>query len=209
VVSSSLIGRSLEIPLGAGTVHFVRGCGCSVVDTWGSTAEERAAAYPCDGLIEGPHNALFRAVDVDAPAELVFRWLCQMRVAPYSYDLIDNLGRSSPRHLTPGLDQLEVGQQFMIFRLVAFEDGRSITLDSNTKLFGRVVGTYLICLTGSESCRLVVKLGIATPQHLFGSLRQRLLAAGDLLMMRKQLLTFKARAERDAASSRARIATGL
>lgn len=176
-------------------------CDLSAIDTWGSTAEERAAPYPCDGLVDGPHTVLFRAVDVAAPPDLVFRWVCQMRVAPYSYDLLDNLGRRSPRELTPGLDQLEVGQQFMIFRLVSFEPGRSITLDSNTMMFGRVVCTYRIVPIDVDSCRLVVKLVVGTPRHPFGSLRQRLLAAGDLVMMRKQLFTFKALAERDFSSS--------
>jgi len=42
-----------------------------VVDTWGSTVEERAAAYPCDGLAPSPDAVLFRAIDVRAPAPVV------------------------------------------------------------------------------------------------------------------------------------------
>jgi hypothetical protein len=137
-------------------------------------------------------------MDVDAPVEIVFRWLCQLRVAPYSYDWIDNLGRRSPRHLTPGLDRLEVGQRFMtIFRLVSFEDRRSITLDSTTILFGRVVGTYVVAPTAEQRSRVVVKLIFASPRGLRGSVTRRLLPAGDLVMMRKQLRTLKTLAERD------------
>jgi hypothetical protein len=170
----------------------------SVVAAWGSTVEERAAPYPCDGLIPHPDGVLFRAVDVDAPRALVFRWLCQLRVAPYSYDCIDNLGRRSPRQLVPGLERLEIGQRFIIFRLVSFDDGNSITLDSNTAIFGRVVATYAVTAAASDRSRLVVKLAFAAPRSLYGAIAQKVLPAGDLLMMRKQLLTLKALAERDA-----------
>jgi hypothetical protein len=169
----------------------------SVVDEWGSTLGEREAAYPCDGLLDGP-DVLFRAVDVDAPSALVFRWLCQLRAAPYSYDWIDNLGRRSPRYLTDGLDRLEVGQRFIIFRLASYEEGMSITLDSTTGLFGRVVVTYRVVPVEVDRSRLVAKLIFLAPPGLYGWVMRRLLPAGDLVMMRKQLLTLKALAERDA-----------
>jgi hypothetical protein len=176
-----------------------------VVVTWGSSPHERAQVYPCDGLVDDA-DAVFRAVNVDAPAQLVFRWVCQLRTAPYSYDWIDNLGRRSPRELIGGLERLEVGQRFMtIFRLVCFEEGRSITLDSTTALFGRVVGTYTIVPTGANRSRVVVKLLISGPPAIRGWITRCVLPAGDLIMMRRQLLTLKALAERDARRSAASV----
>jgi hypothetical protein len=169
----------------------------SVVETWGSVPSEREAAYPCDGLLDS-RDVLFRAVDVDAPSPLVFRWLCQLRKGPYSYDWVDNLGRRSPRQLIDGIDRLEVGQRFMIFRLASFEEGVSITLDSITALFGRVVITYKVVPVEADRSRLVAKLIFSTPPGPYGWVMRRLLPAGDLVMMRKQLLTLKALAERDS-----------
>jgi hypothetical protein len=172
----------------------------SVVDAWGSTAGERAEPYPCDDLIEGPRSELFRAVDVEAPAAVVFRWLCQLRAAPYSYDWLDNLGRRSPRELTPGLDELAVGQRVMtIFRLASFEPGRSITIDGTTKLFGYLAATYRAVPVDEGRSRLVAKLAVAPRRGSVAWVMDRVLPAGDLVMMRKQLLTLKGLAERDAA----------
>jgi hypothetical protein len=179
----------------------------SAVDAWGSSAHERTLEYPCDALLDAPDRVLFRAIDIAAPSDLVFRWLCQLRVAPYSYDWIDNFGRRSPRRLIDGLDALEVGQRFMIFRLASFEPGRSITLDSTTALFGRVVMTYLVTPTTSDTSRLVAKLAFVAPRGLYGALMRRILPAGDLVMMRKQLLTWRALAERDARETESRRPT--
>ena len=175
-----------------------------IITDWGSTASERGQWFPCDPRLDAPDDVLFRAVNIAAAPELVFRWLCQLRAAPYSYDLVDNFGRRSPRKLTPGLDQLEVGQRVMrIFTLVDFEVGRHLTLEltdaASRRLFGDLVVTYRVT-PAAGGARLVVKLVVRRPR---GPLRllSGLLPAGDLVMMRKQLLTLKRLAEATATAT--------
>jgi hypothetical protein len=181
--------------------------------SWGATAEERAASYPCDAVLPESDAALFRAVDVDAPTTVVWRWLCQLRAAPYSYDWIDNLGRRSPRRLIAGLERLRAGQTVMtIFELVSFAPEDHMTLlvskPSAIRLFGRVAGTYRIATRPRGGCRLTVKLLARYPGGLYGVLLRWLLPWGDLIMMRKQLLTLKALAERDATPDRPAMRQG-
>ena len=169
------------------------------ITDWGSTAAERAASLPCDRLLADPDDVLHRAVDVAAPVPVLFRWLCQLRVAPYSYDWIDNFGRRSPRRLVPGLEQLAAGQRVMrIFRLADYEVDRHLTLvlddPLGRRVFGEIAGTYHVA-PGERGARLVVRLLVRRPGVPFGWLAP-LLPAGDLVMMRKQLLTLKALAER-------------
>ncbi|HEY0447934.1 hypothetical protein [Actinophytocola sp.] len=168
-------------------------------EIWGATPAEIADHYPCDDLVPGPTESWFRAVDVDASPAAVYRWLCQLRVAPYSYDLIDNLGRRSPRTLTPGLSALAVGQRVAtIFTLVDFVPGRELTLRLTDRQGLRMFGDLAITYRATASThpvpdrsprptpgRLVAKLAVsATPRSY---LRRRLLAWGDLVMMRRQL----------------------
>ncbi len=160
-----------------------------VVYEWGTTAGERSEPLPCDRLIPAPAATFHRAVDVNAPAETTFRWLCQLRAAPYSYDLIDNRGRRSPQQLTPGLEQLEAGQRVMtIFRLAEFEQGRSITLTSRTWTFGDVVCTYRVEGRGPDRSRLLARLHVRPNGALRSLALHTVLGPGDLVMMRRQLL---------------------
>jgi hypothetical protein len=170
------------------------------VREWGSTEDERRRSYPCDSLLRDADHALFRAVDIAAPAATVFRWLCQLKVAPYSYDWIDNAGRQSPQALIDGLDRLEVGQRFMtIFELREFEAPGSITLWHEGPVFGRVAVTYHVEGDGNRS-RLLVKLLVADPRGPLGLITRHVLPAGDLVMMRRQLRNLKALAEADPAA---------
>ena len=163
--------------------------------TWGSTPAERARPFPCDRWVEHADTPLFRAIDVDAPAAVVFRWLCQLRVAPYSYDWIDNFGRQSPRQLLPGLDALAVGQTVMtFFELVDFERDHHVTARMRTP-FGALAGSYVVVPVSPSACRLIVKLAVRYPRGPLGWTARWLLPWGDLIMMRKQLLTLKSLAE--------------
>lgn len=174
----------------------------STVASWGSTATERSERFPCDRLIETPDHAMFRAVDVAAPADVTFRWLCQLRAAPYSYDKLDNFGRRSPQDLTPGLERLERGQRFQtIFRLAEFEPGRSLTMLSSGPVFGRVACTYRSDPCGDRRSRILVKLLVVYPRWPHGPLLRLLGPPGDLVMMRRQLLNLKGLAERQSASA--------
>ena len=170
--------------------------------TWGSTAAERAAPFPCDARFPDTDEALFRALDVAAPAPLVFRWLCQLRATPYSYDWLDNGGRRSPRRLTPGSDELAPGQRFMfIFRLVAFARDEHLTLmlgGPGAVLFGEAAITYRVIAVDDARSRIVVKLLLRYPFWGRWRVLRTLFAWGDLIMMRKQLRTLGGLAERMA-----------
>ncbi len=182
----------------------------SVAYTWGTEEAERRLPFPCDRYLEQAEAAYFRGITVRARPATLFRWLCQMRVAPYSYDWIDNGGRRSPRTLTPGLEELAVGQSVMrIFTLVDFARDRNLTLrikhgPGAFGLFGDLGITYLIVPESPERCRLLVKIVTRYPRGLTGALMRWGLPWGDLVMMRRQLLNFKTLAEVSAESVRDR-----
>ncbi|GAC1359877.1 MAG: hypothetical protein NVSMB42_19350 [Herpetosiphon sp.] len=179
-----------------------------VVNTWGTTEAERQRHYPCDDIVPGAHDELWRGITIQAGAAVVFRWLCQLRAAPYSYDSIDNLGRRSPQQLIPGLERLVRGQRVMtIFELVDFARDEHITIEARLFTDGSrhsSAMSYCVVPINPNATRLLVKLSLRYPPLLrkgaAGWLFRRALAWGDLLMIRRQLLNFKHLAERDQAA---------
>src|SRR3990172_7309032 len=159
-----------------------------ITTTWGTTTEERERAFPCDGLIDAP-ACYWRGVTIDAPRVVVFRWLCQLRAAPYSYDLIDNRGRRSPQQLTPGLDGLAVGQRMMfIFDLLSFQRDAPITVRMRERglaprLFGDVAVSYTVAPADTAGTRLVAKLAVRYPRAPLGWLMRAVLPLCHLLII--------------------------
>ena len=80
-------------------------------DRWGVTDEDVARHYPCDDIVRAPVLQAWRGVTVDASADELWPWIGQIRLAPYSYDWIDNLGRRSPPELR-GMPEPVAGEHF-------------------------------------------------------------------------------------------------
>jgi hypothetical protein len=159
-------------------------------DRWGVSDGEMALAYPCDAFVTVPTVQAWRGVHVAVAPERVWPWVAQVRAAPYSYDWVDNVGRRSPRRLL-GLAPPRVGEAFTAVggrpqgRIVAVEPGRALT--------GTIMGafmSYVLVPQPDGSTRLLLKVIMAGNRLVaFG------LCVGDLVMARRQLLTFKELAE--------------
>ncbi len=171
---------------------------------WGADAIERHAPSPADLAAPDADEHWVRAIDVAAPPALLWRWICQLRSAPYSYDWIDNLGKRSPQQLTPGLDQPAVGQPVLrIFRIVSFAPGEHLTvvLSPTSRRPTPYAMAYVVTPKGPSASRVVVHIRAGAPRGLPKPARRvllALLAPVDLIMTRRQLRNLKALAERDA-----------
>lgn len=168
-------------------------------DRWGVTDEEVRRRYGCDAFVEEPTLEAWRGVTVQAEAAAVWARLRQVRLAPYSYDLVDNLGRRSPREL---LDVAEPVPGDPFTRAFGLDQGRVLAVDPGRELTARIMGAHMSYVVEPQAgvTRLLLKISART-----GRLLAPVLSVGDLVMARKQLLTLKALAESD---ERGRTTTG-
>jgi hypothetical protein len=162
-------------------------------DRWGVSDREVLRSYPCDEFVTAPALRAWRGVDVAAPAEAVWPWVAQVRLAPYSYDWIDNRGRRSPRELA-GLADPRVGERFTA--VGGRPVGRIVSVAAGEQLTGTIMGAYMSYVLvrrddDDGSVRLLLKVVMETSRP-----RAWCLSAGDLIMARRQLLNLKKLAER-------------
>jgi hypothetical protein len=160
-------------------------------DRWGVSESEMRRPYPCDDFVEVPVLQAWRGVRVRAPAEAVWPWVTQVRLAPYSYDWIDNRCRRSPRELV-SLREPRTGERFTAVGGQAL--GRIVSVDSGRQLTGTIMGacmSYVLVPQDDGTTRLLLKVAARVPQWA-----APVLSIGDLVMARRQLLNFKQLAER-------------
>jgi hypothetical protein len=170
---------------------------------WGATDEEVARALPGDVFVRGRCYQATRAVTVHARPEHVWPWLVQMgsgRAGWYAYDRIDNGGMPSATEVIPELQHLEVGD--LIPMSVSKQVGpRLAEIDPDRRMLWatdeRFTWEWVLEAVDDRSTRLVTRVREVWPPLLSPRTIYALVAStGDIVMIRKQLLGIKERAER-------------
>jgi hypothetical protein len=158
-------------------------------DRWGVTDAEIARRYPCDDVVTSPVLQAWRGVTVGATPDRLWPWVTQIRLAPYSYDWIDNLGRRSPRVLR-GLAEPVAGEPFTTAATRRL--GRILSVSPFEQLTGQIAGAVMsyVLVPKGDATRLLMKIVIANGRWI-----APLVSVGDLVMARRQLLNFKQLAE--------------
>lgn len=177
-------------------------------------ASERTKTLPGDALIRDPIATFTHAITIERDRRVVWPWLVQMgagaRAGWYSYDLVDNGGRSSAWRIVPELQQVKVGTVFPAlpgvsdaFTLLAFEPERFLVLGW-LKGDGPIVTWAFVLAEGEDgSTRLIVR---ARGRADYGSQRehwwqvQPILRVIHFAMERRQLLGIASRVEAMSSS---------
>jgi hypothetical protein len=161
-------------------------------DRWGVTDDEVARHYPCDDIVASPVLQAWRGVTVRTTPDGLWPWVAQIRLAPYSYDWIDNLGCRSPQELR-ALPEPTAGQHFTTAATRRL--GRILSVSPGEQLTGRIAGAIIsyILVEKGDATRLLMKIVTARGRWL-----TPLLSVGDLIMARRQLLNLKQLAESNA-----------
>jgi hypothetical protein len=182
--------RNLGVPV-SGSISAVDVIG----DRWGVSLGEMSRRYPCDEIVPNPVMQAWRGVTVRAEPEQVWSWVKQIRVAPYSYDWIDNFGRRSPQRLSSLSDPVP-GKPFTV-AMGGRSYGRILSVTSGEQLTARIMGAVMsyVLVPAGPTTRLLLK--VVTSR---GRLIAPFVSVGDLVMARRQLLNLARLAERTAVT---------
>jgi hypothetical protein len=170
--------------------------------TWGSHPEEIAAPVVGDHLCPASGISATRCITLSAPPDGVFPWIRQMgfkRAGWYSYDWIDNLGKKSATRIHPEWQDIHSGSKVpggpIDFTAAIVEAPHTFVLliQPTGKMGQRFCFTLAYELRDHpQGTRLVTRMR-ASVKFPGGKFAERLLAFGDGLMVRKQLLNLKKR----------------
>jgi hypothetical protein len=175
-----------------------------------ATFFERGESLPADDLIERPLGSLTHAITIRATPKQIWPWLAQMgagRGGWYSYDRLDNGGRSSANKIVPTLQYLNLG---MIFPALPGEthgfilqdyhrDASLVLIWPGSQGCYQVTWTFVLRPMSPETTRLIVRARGGSDYRFHGLpvwLSIPMIKFVHFLMQRKQLIGIANRVER-------------
>ena len=205
------MARSGRMGMAAGALALSPGAAAAFLEfrrwhlRWGSTDDEVARGMPGDDLVADPTFAATRAITIHARPEQVWPWIVQIgygRAGFYSYDLLDNIGhgRSADR-IVPELQLLEVGDWIPMAPTVTEETAFYVsTIDPGRSMVWSKPGStwaWQVDERPDGSTRLVTRVRLRYRWRRPGIVADLvLMELGDFVMMRRELLGIRHRAER-------------
>jgi hypothetical protein len=148
---------------------------------------------------------LIRCIEIRAKASDIFIWLKQLRIAPYSYDFIDNEGKKSPDYIIENLPPLRINSHFLLsFHISGFEENSFIAcrfcepINTPVNLYMKCLYLeYRITRQGTKT-NLWCKIKGDFNRDIFSRGFFFVFSLCNKIMMRKQLKNIKKLAELSA-----------
>ena len=193
-----------------------------VILSLGATRAEVLSEMPGDRFVTKPRTAYTQAVDINAPAAEVWKWLVQVgyqRAGWYNVDAINRLaaddyfidGKGSSTRIHPELQNLGVGDTIFLvpklvsLRVVGLVPARLLSLAGDPEhpdAQSNASWTYVIAPRGPDRCRLIVRFRSRFPDGFVSVLANGIINqfGGAMLQQPAMLRGLKWRAERSASA---------
>lgn len=172
---------------------------CERLTSWGIDPVLSASALPGDDLVVDPIAVDTRTLEIAAPPSAVWPWLVQMgddRGGEYSYSAFGLPHRKGADRIVPEWQDLAVGDPINEWVVHRLEPERTLVLSSD--IAGRWSWAFILePMEGGRRSRLVERIRArpALPRRVSAA-AMRVIGLVVLLMVRKQMLNIRDRAER-------------
>lgn len=156
-------------------------------------------AFYLDNLPDLPgtdRRELIRSIEIKAEELHIYTWINQLRVAPYSYDFLDNRRKKSPYFIIENLPPLKINAHFLLaFHVYAFENNSFIVgrfcEPINAPVNRYIKGLYIEyrLLKKTDSCQLWCKVLGFVNRDVSSKMFFLIFSVINKIMMSRQLKT--------------------